>query len=145
MKASTMVAGILLSGLLLPGQAAAQGNAEDGEAVFRKCRTCHQVGPDAKNGNGPVLNGLIGRQAGTHPDFSYSELNKSAGANGLVWAEDLMLKYLVDPTAFLKSFLTEKGKTDLATGASRMVFKLPDEQDRKDVIEYIKTFSPAKK
>lgn len=136
--------GAALAGIVLAAPAAAQGNAEDGETVFRKCQTCHKVGPDAKNGNGPVLNGVIGRQAGTAADFSYSELNKSAGANGLVWTEDLIFEYLADPTPFLKKFLTDKGKDDLAAGATKMVFKLPDETDRKDVIAYLKKFSPAK-
>lgn len=144
MRSSMACIGVALAGIVLAAPAAAQGNAEDGEAVFRKCQTCHKVGPDAKNGNGPVLNGVIGRQAGTAADFAYSELNKSAGANGLVWTEDLIFEYLADPTPFLKKFLTDKGKADLATGATKMVFKLPDETDRKDVIAYLKKFSPAK-
>jgi cytochrome c len=122
----------------------AQGNAEDGEAVFRRCLTCHKVGPDAKNAVGPVLNGVIGRQAGTVPEFSYSPLNKAAGENGLVWTEELIFEYLADPAPFLKKFLASKGKEDLATGTTRMVFKLADETDRRDVIAYLKTFSPAK-
>lgn len=125
------------------GPALAQ-NAQDGEEVFKKCRSCHQVGPEARNAIGPVLNGVIGRQAGTAPGFQYSELNKAAGGNGLVWNEALIFEYLADPTAFLKKFLTDKGKADLAQGATKMVFKLPDEIDRKDVIAYLKTFSPAK-
>ena len=128
----------------LAAPASAQGNAEEGEAVFRKCQTCHRVGPEAKNATGPVLNGVIGRPAGTQPEFAYSELNKAAGANGLVWTEALIFEYLADPNVFLKKFLTDKGKADLAAGVSRMVFKLPDETDRRDVIAYLKKFSPPK-
>jgi cytochrome c len=40
--------------------------------------------------------------------------------------------------------LTDKGKADLATGSTKMTFKLTDEQDRKDVIAYLKKFSPGK-
>ena len=120
------------------------GNAEDGEAVFKKCMACHRIGPDAKNLIGPNLTGVLGRQAGTAEGFAYSDLNKASGASGLVWTEDLIFKYLEDPTPFLKGFLTDKGKADLAAGATKMVFKLPDEQDRRDVIAYLKTFSPAK-
>jgi cytochrome c len=90
------------------------------------------------------LNGVIGRQAGTVPEFSYSPLNKAAGENGLVWTEELIFEYLADPAPFLKKFLASKGKEDLATGTTRMVFKLADETDRRDVIAYLKTFSPAK-
>jgi cytochrome c len=131
--------------LLAPGGGAlAQGNAEEGEAVFKKCMACHRVGPDAKNLVGPVLNGVIGRAAGTAEGYAYSDLNKGAGGNGLVWSEDLIFAYLEDPTPFLKKFLTDKGKADIAAGATKMVFKLPDEKDRKDVIAYLKKFSPPK-
>jgi cytochrome c len=126
------------------GALAQAGKAEDGEAVFKKCMACHRVGPDAKNLIGPNLTGVIGRQAGTAEGYAYSELNKASGTNGLIWSEDLIFKYLEDPTPFLKGFLTDKGKPDLAAGATKMVFKLSDEQDRRDVIAYLKTFSPAK-
>jgi len=121
------------------------GDATKGEQVFKQCMTCHRIGPDAKNMVGPVLTGVIGRQAGTAPSFAYSDLNKHSGENGLVWNEDLIFQYLPDPNAFLKKFLTDKGKTDIATGSTKMAFKLANEQQRKDVIAYIKTFSPEKK
>ena len=81
-----------------PGPAAAQeGNAEEGAEVFKKCRACHDVGPDAKNKVGPVLNDIIGRKAGTIEGFAYSEANKTAGGKGLTWTEDVLLKYLENP------------------------------------------------
>ena len=140
------LAALTLSGTAALAQAskADGGSAEDGEQVFKKCMSCHRIGPDAKNLVGPNLTGVIGRQAGTAVDFQYSELNKNAGKSGLVWTTDLIFEYLEDPTPFLKKFLTDKGKEDLASGATKMVFKLTDEQDRKDVIAYVKTFSPAK-
>jgi len=121
---------------------AAEGDPANGEVVFKKCMTCHRIGEGAKNAVGPVLNGVIGRQAGTAPDFKYSALNHSAGENGLVWTEENIFAYLPDPTAFLKKFLTDAGKPDLAKGTTKMAFKLPKEQDRLDVIAYIKQFSP---
>lgn len=114
-------------------------NAEDGEAVFKKCRACHQVGPTAKNGVGPAQNGVVGRTAGTVAEFVYSDLNKAAGAAGLVWTEENIFEYLADPNAFLAKFLTSKGKADQAVGTTKMTFKLADDQDRKDVIAYLKT------
>ena len=131
-----------LAGLALQtGGAVAQGNAEEGKDVFRKCASCHKIGPDAKNFTGPVLNGVIGRQAGTAEAYAYSDLNSAAGKNGLVWTEALIMEYLADPTPFLKKFLTDKGQAALAEGATKMVFKLPDETDRQNVIAYLKTFS----
>jgi cytochrome c len=121
---------------------AAGGDAVRGEAVFKKCMTCHRIGEGAKIAIGPVLNNVIGRQSGTYPGFSYSPLNKAAGENGLIWNEDRIFAYLPDPNAFLKKFLTDAGKPELATGSTKMTFKLEDEQQRLDVIAYIKKFSP---
>jgi cytochrome c len=118
------------------------GDATKGEQVFKQCMTCHRTD---KNLIGPALAGVIGRQSGTAPGFSYSALNKNAGENGLVWSEDLIFQYLPDPNAFLKKFLTDKGKPDLATGTTKMTFKLANEQQRKDVIAYLKTLSAEKK
>ena len=129
--------------LAAPGGASAQ-DATKGEQVFKQCMTCHRIGPDAKNLIGPVLTGVIGRQSGTAPGFAYSALNKAAGENGLVWSDDLIFQYLPDPNAFLKKFLTDKGKADLATGSTKMTFHLADEQQRKDVIAYIDKFSEKK-
>jgi cytochrome c len=105
---------------------------------------CHRVGPGATIAIGPVLNDVIGRPAGTYPNFHYSPLMKAAGANGLVWSEDLIVQYIADPTAFLIKYLTDKGKGDQATGNSLMTFKLMDEQQRKDVAAYEATFSQKK-
>lgn len=129
---------------VFPSSAALAQDAAKGEQIFKQCMTCHRIGPDAKNLVGPVLTGVIGRQSGTAPGFAYSALNKAAGENGLVWSDDLIFQYLPDPNAFLKKFLTDKGKADLATGSTKMAFKLTDEQQRKDVIAYINKFSEKK-
>jgi cytochrome c len=127
----------------LDGVAAAQ-DAAKGEIVFKQCMACHRIGEGAKILIGPVLNDVIGREAGTFPGFKYSALNHAAGEAGLVWNEDLIFEYLPDPNAFLKKFLTDKGKADQATGSTLMPFRLANEQQRKDVIAYIKQFSPPK-
>lgn len=122
--------------------AMAQGDAANGEKVFRKCQACHMVGENAKNRVGPVLNNVIGRQAGTIEGFRYSNINQAAGEAGLVWSEDLIFEYLPDPNGFLKKYLTDAGQADKAKGATRMAFRLRDEQERRDVIAYIAQFSP---
>lgn len=108
------------------GPAAAQ-DAEEGEKVFRKCRACHQVGENAKNAVGPVLNGIIGRPAGSIEGFNYSQANREAGKEGLVWTEEKLFEYLKDPRAFMPK--------------NKMAFAgLKEEEDRKDVIAYLKKF-----
>lgn len=142
-KFLTVAAAITTGVVFSSGPVAAQ-DAAKGEAVFKQCMTCHRIGPDAKNAVGPVLTGIIGRQSGTAAGFAYSPINKAAGENGLVWTNDLIMQYLPDPNAFLKKFLTDKEKGDLATGSTKMAFKLADEQQRKDVIAYIDKFSDKK-
>ena len=132
---------LAVAAAVLPVGAAFAQDATKGEQVFKQCMTCHRIGPDAKSLIGPVLTGVIGRQSGTAPGFAYSALNKAAGENGLVWSDDLIMQYLPDPNAFLKKFLTDKGKPELATGSTKMTFHLADEQQRKDVIAYINKFS----
>jgi len=140
-----LAAGLMSLGLIVAASndAAAQ-DATKGKAIFNQCMLCHRVGPGATISIGPVLNDVIGRQAGTYPNFHYSPLMKAAGENGLVWSEDLIVQYIADPTAFLTKFLTDKGKADQATGSSLMTFKLMDEQQRKDVAAYEATFSQKK-
>lgn len=135
---------VVAAAMAVSGSGAYAQDATKGEQVFKQCMTCHRIGPDAKNLIGPVLTGVIGRQSGTAPGFAYSALNKAAGEAGLVWSDDLIMEYLPDPNAFLKKFLTDKGKADLAIGSTKMTFKLADEQQRKDVIAYINKYSDKK-
>lgn len=49
MRLASAVA-ILLAALLGVGNVVhAQGNADDGEDIFRRCRACHDIGAGAKN------------------------------------------------------------------------------------------------
>jgi cytochrome c len=139
-----IVTAIVAVAVSAPVDFAAAQDVTKGAQVFNQCKLCHRIGDGAKNLIGPVLNNVIGRQAGTFEAFNYSPLMKAAGQNGLVWSEDLVVQYILDPTAFLKKFLTDHGKPDLATGNSLMTFKLLDEQQRKDVVAYEATFSPKK-
>ena len=141
MKTSTRAAVAAIALLGSAGAALADGDAVKGAKIFKKCMACHKVGEGAKNGVGPLLNGIVGRPAGSVEGYVYSGLNKSSGAAGLLWTEDKILAYLPDPNAFLKKLLTDAGKADQATGTTKMTFKLPKEDERKDVIAYLKTFS----
>jgi cytochrome c len=143
MKAFAATTALVAVSLLSIDYAAAQ-DVTKGEQIFKQCSLCHRIGDGAKNLIGPVLNNVIGRQAGTYEGFNYSPLMKAAGQNGLVWSEDLVVQYIADPNAFLKKYLTDKGKPELATGNAYMTFKLIDEQQRKDVVSYEATFSQKK-
>ncbi len=107
---------------------AAAQDAENGEQVFRKCRACHQVGDGAKNTVGPQLNDIVGRVAGGVDGFNYSKANRKAAEEGLVWTEENLMAYLENPRKFMPG--------------TKMAFAgLRDEQERKDVIAFLKKFS----
>ncbi|RWO66186.1 MAG: cytochrome c family protein [Mesorhizobium sp.] len=102
-------------------------DAAAGEKVFAKCKACHIVEED-KNKIGPSLHGVIGRTAGTHPDFKYSDAMIAAGKSGLKRDESTLTTYLHDPKAMVKG--------------SKMAFAgLKNDADVANVIAYLKTFS----
>ena len=87
----------IVLGLLLAGGVVAAAQAQDiaaGKRQFMVCSACHQIGPDAKNAVGPVLNGVVGRKAGTYPGYSYSSANKDSG---ITWTAEELEKYLANP------------------------------------------------
>lgn len=115
----------VLAALALP--AWADGDAAKGEKVFRKCKACHAVGPDAKNKVGPQLNGIVGAEIASVEGFKYSDAFMAKKAEGLVWTEDNLEAYLEKPKDFIPK--------------TRMSFAgLRKEDDREDVIAYLKTF-----
>ena len=74
---------------------------EKGMTVFKKCVACHKVGEGAKNGTGPVLNGVVGAKVGAVDGFKYSKVLLDAGAGGMVWDAATLDAYLTDPKGFL--------------------------------------------
>ena len=81
MRKIGMLAGLaLLAGAqMAAAQDAPAGDPAAGEKTARICKTCHQFGPGAHNLIGPVLNGVVGRKAGTYPGYNYSDANKNSG------------------------------------------------------------------
>jgi cytochrome c len=84
---------------LLTGAAAAQaqGDAEKGEKVFNKCKTCHVV-DEEENKIGPYLMGIFGRPAGSVEGFKYSDAMKNSG---IVWEDDTIAAYLKEPKDYI--------------------------------------------
>lgn len=104
--------------------AAFMGNAEAGATVFKKCQACHKVGPNARNGVGPVLNGVMGRAAATFAGYNYSAAMKKSG---LVWDETTLATYLHAPRK-------------LVPGTKMTFAGLPKDKDVTDLIAYLKQF-----
>ncbi len=135
-KNVVLAAAVALMTIGSSGLAIADGDAVAGKKIFKKCSVCHKIGEGAKNAVGPVLTGVVGRTAGTFADYKYGKSTKAAGEAGLVWDEEKIFDYLQDPKKFLRALLDDK------KAKSKMTFKLKKEEDRLNVIAYLKTFSP---
>ena len=116
----------------------AEGDAAEGENVFKKCKSCHMiVSPEGeeiyKGGKtGPNLYGVIGRVAGSE-DFKYSSGLKEANEAGFVWTEEALAAYVVDA----KAWLSENGYDP----KTKMTFKL--KTGGEDVAAYLASVAPA--
>jgi len=119
-RTAIAAAALLVMGV---GQVSAQ-DAAAGEKDFLVCRACHQIGPNAKIAVGPVLNGVVGRKAGTYPGYEYSPANKDSG---ITWTPEELDKYLESPQTVVPH--------------TKMIFPgLKDATKRKNVIAYLEQF-----
>lgn len=113
--------------MLLQGCSPSGTDAATGARAFKQCASCHQVGPDARAGFGPQLNGLFGRRAGTTPDFAYSDAMKRSG---IVWDERTLSAYLHDPNK-------------LVPDTKMRFWGIGDENEIKALLAYLRTFQDA--
>ena len=77
----------------------ASTTAAEGAKVFKKCAACHSIAEGGKNKIGPALWGVLGRQAGSLPDYKYS---KAMAAHGKKWSFEEMNGFLINPKEWIK-------------------------------------------
>ena len=77
----------------------ASTSAAEGAKVFKKCAACHSIAQGGKNKIGPALWGVLGRQAGSLPDYKYS---KAMAAYGKKWSFEEMNGFLIKPKDWIK-------------------------------------------
>ena len=69
-------------------------DAASGQRAFNNaCRTCHTT-KEGDNRLGPHLYKIIGRNAGSLPDYGYSTAMKDAG---FVWDEEKLERFIANP------------------------------------------------
>jgi len=105
-------------------------DSEEGERLYRRCSACHSL-EAGENRVGPTLNGVVGRAAGSVDGYSYSDGLAAAGAGGLVWDEESLAAYLENPTNYIREVTGDSG------ARSKMTFRLPGEEDREHLAEYL--------
>jgi cytochrome c2 len=100
--------------------------AKTGEKVFKKCKSCHQIGDGAKNKSGPILTGVFDNPAGAVDGFKYSKAMRKAAEGGLVWTDTELASFLAKPKAFMKG--------------TKMSFSgLKKESDQLAIVEFLKS------
>ena len=95
-----------------------------GERLFAsRCASCHSVGPSARSGFGPQLNGVFGRRAGSAPDYRYSP---AMAKSGIVWNDKTLAAYLDDPD-------------DLIPGTRMRFWGMSNASQVADLLAYLRT------
>ena len=104
--------------------AGSKPDIENGRATFNNvCGVCHSAQKTGGPNQGPNLLGVVGRKAGSQPEFSgYSPALK---ASKITWSEKTLDKFLVDPMAKVPGTL--------------MPIQIADDKTRADVIAYLAT------
>lgn len=93
------------------------GDAVHGKTLYQACTSCHSLDD---NDIGPKHRGVVGRRAGTVPDYAYSPALK---ASGLTWDPATLDRWLTNPQALVPG--------------TKMYFLLANPQSRADVIAYL--------
>lgn len=96
-----------------------RGDPERGKTLYGGCMGCHSLD---ENDVGPKHRGVVGRKAGTVPDYAYSNALKTSG---IVWDPGHLDRWLANPQK-------------LVPGA-KMFYSVSDAQSRADLIAYLAT------
>jgi glucose/arabinose dehydrogenase len=113
---------LLLLGLASPLRA---DDADHGKVLFQQsCALCHAVGlgGPATAGQGPLLAGVVGRKAGSLPNFGYT---KALQASGITWDAATLATFLQAPAALVPG--------------TAMVVAVASPTDRADLVAYLAT------
>jgi cytochrome c len=99
-------------------------DADAGSRVWSQCRACHAL-EQGRNGVGPYLHGVVGRDVGVVDGFNYSgALNEVVD----VWTPEEISAFITRPSNY-------------APGTSMSYSGLGDMQDRANLIAYIESQS----
>jgi cytochrome c len=106
-----------------------EASVDAGKAVFKKCAACHTVNDGGKNGQGPNLYDIVGRNRAAIAEFKYSKaMTEKAGA----WDYASLAGFLHKPKDYLKG--------------TKMAFQgLKSDKDLANVLVYLQSLSGSPK
>jgi cytochrome c len=105
----------------------AAANVAKGAEIFKKCTSCHTAEKGGPNKIGPDLYNVVGAPKAKHPGYSYSQAMSGKGGN---WTFDDLNVYLFSPR-------------DFVPGTKMSFVGIKDDQERADVIAYLRQQSDA--
>ena len=108
------------------GPLLASADAASGQAVAKKCATCHTFDDGGKNKIGPNLWNIVNRAIGSHDGFSYSNTLMEKASES--WTYEDLNAFLAKPK-------------DWAPGTKMSFAGLKKAQDRADLILYLRSLS----
>ncbi|WP_037293368.1 c-type cytochrome [Roseobacter sp. CCS2] len=100
----------------------ASASAEDGEGLWRGCRSCHAL-EAGQHGTGPALYGVVNRPVQFYDDFNYSGALIEAAE---VWTPEELNAFLENPRGY-------------APGTAMSYNGMRDVEDRANLIAYLST------
>lgn len=102
-----------------------KANAENGKAVFAKCKSCHSFEKGKPNAVGPNLYGVVNRAKAKAEGFKYSEAMTNKTGE---WTFENLSHFIANPKSYVPG--------------TKMVFNgLPAAADRADLIAYLATLA----
>ena len=99
----------------------AQGDAESGKKIFKKCAACHSINKGGGNKIGPALYNVVGRKVGGVEGYKYSKVLASYGKE---WTFEELNGFLKKPASYLR-------------GTKMSYAGLRKEIDRASIIKYL--------
>ncbi len=105
------------------------GDVTKGEASAKKCLACHTLEKGQPNKVGPNLYGVVGTPIiRPQTGYDYSQAFQDKGKTDFTWTYDNLNHFLTNPREFIPG--------------TKMTFAgIPKEQERADVVAYLRTLS----
>src|SRR5581483_5472978 len=128
-RARLSVVVVAIIGSIVRAAESPAGDAAHGRTLFQQsCAVCHATGLPgaAPTGQGPLLAGVVGRRAGSLPNFGYTP---ALTGSRLTWDAATLDKFLANPPALVPG--------------TNMVIAVPAAGDRSDLIAFLGTLKPV--